>query len=247
VLLHKRRDRLGVGWPSALKGGVDRQSHDFWSFPWDWRWSLGWLATGWVACEVRAFALYMSPPCLAMMGRTECALCLPCRYGPRVTFAVGMAALIAGNLMLMFSGVHPWTVFGACSLLGVHWAIIQARKSRAGHGVLLGLGYAPKCGAMSGCRQMSNDSVYPVEGGGVAAKQIHGWAVSVVVVVGYFGTRSVLGVDFIVFVVLCCPEVHGCKCGAGAGLGLLDFSTVDGRQHVELAMQPHPIPSTPRP
>ncbi|KAJ9511420.1 hypothetical protein QJQ45_029925 [Haematococcus lacustris] len=47
------------------------------------------------------------------------------RYGPRVTFAVGMTALILGNLTLLMSGAHPHAVFLACAFLGVHWGVIQ--------------------------------------------------------------------------------------------------------------------------
>ena len=49
------------------------------------------------------------------------------RYGPRVTFAVGMGALILGDLTLLMSGTYPMAVFGALLFLGVHWAVIQVR------------------------------------------------------------------------------------------------------------------------
>jgi MFS family permease len=47
------------------------------------------------------------------------------RYGHRVTFGLGMASLIAGDLVLCASGVWPGAVFAACLLWGVHWAVVQ--------------------------------------------------------------------------------------------------------------------------
>lgn len=47
-----------------------------------------------------------------------------------MTFAVGISALIAGDLVLMFSGSHPASVYLACAFLGVHWAVIQVRGPR---------------------------------------------------------------------------------------------------------------------
>lgn len=44
-----------------------------------------------------------------------------------MTFAVGMGALVAGNLTLLLSGAQPFAVFAACCFLGVHWAVIQVR------------------------------------------------------------------------------------------------------------------------
>ena len=42
------------------------------------------------------------------------------RYGPRVTFAVGMIAHILADVMLMMSGVYPWAVFASLAFMGVH-------------------------------------------------------------------------------------------------------------------------------
>jgi len=42
-----------------------------------------------------------------------------------MTFALGMAALIAGDLVLLASGVWPPAVFVACVFWGVHWAVVQ--------------------------------------------------------------------------------------------------------------------------
>ena len=47
------------------------------------------------------------------------------RRGPRTTFALGMAALLAGDLVLLLSGAWPPAVFVACVLWGVHWAVVQ--------------------------------------------------------------------------------------------------------------------------
>lgn len=48
-----------------------------------------------------------------------------CRYGARVTFGVGMSALVAGHLTMLLSGTYPMAVFAACAFLGVHWAVFQ--------------------------------------------------------------------------------------------------------------------------
>jgi len=42
------------------------------------------------------------------------------RYGPRVTFAVGMVAHILADMMLMASGTYPWAVFASLAFMGVH-------------------------------------------------------------------------------------------------------------------------------
>ncbi len=42
-----------------------------------------------------------------------------------MTFAVGIGALIAGDLVLLLSGPHPLALFASCLFLGVHWAVIQ--------------------------------------------------------------------------------------------------------------------------
>ncbi|KAG2431419.1 hypothetical protein HXX76_009434 [Chlamydomonas incerta] len=47
------------------------------------------------------------------------------KYGAGTTFAVGISALIAGDLVLLLSGPHPMALFAACAFLGVHWAVIQ--------------------------------------------------------------------------------------------------------------------------
>ena len=47
------------------------------------------------------------------------------KYGPRTTFAVGMASLVAGNLTLLLSQQYPIAVFASLLFLGVHWAVIQ--------------------------------------------------------------------------------------------------------------------------
>lgn len=47
------------------------------------------------------------------------------RYGPKTTFAVGMGALVAGNLVLLASTTQPWAVYASCLFLGMHWAVIQ--------------------------------------------------------------------------------------------------------------------------
>ncbi|GIL51782.1 hypothetical protein Vafri_7700 [Volvox africanus] len=47
------------------------------------------------------------------------------RYGAGTTFAVGIGALIAGDLVLLLSGPHPLALFASCLFLGVHWAVIQ--------------------------------------------------------------------------------------------------------------------------
>eukprot|EP00200_Dunaliella_tertiolecta_P009812 CAMPEP_0202370656 /NCGR_PEP_ID=MMETSP1127-20130417/2221_1 /ASSEMBLY_ACC=CAM_ASM_000462 /TAXON_ID=3047 /ORGANISM="Dunaliella tertiolecta, Strain CCMP1320" /LENGTH=790 /DNA_ID=CAMNT_0048966661 /DNA_START=102 /DNA_END=2474 /DNA_ORIENTATION=- len=47
------------------------------------------------------------------------------KYGPRVTFGVGMGALILGDLTLLMSGAHPMALFCSLLFLGVHWAVIQ--------------------------------------------------------------------------------------------------------------------------
>jgi MFS family permease len=45
--------------------------------------------------------------------------------GPRTTFAVGMAALVLGNLTLLMSSTHPWAVFASTLFIGLHYAVIQ--------------------------------------------------------------------------------------------------------------------------
>lgn len=47
------------------------------------------------------------------------------KYGPRVTFSVGMASLVLGDLVLLQSGAQPWAVFAACVCWGVHWSVLQ--------------------------------------------------------------------------------------------------------------------------
>jgi MFS family permease len=47
------------------------------------------------------------------------------KYGPRVTFGLGMAALVAGDLVLLASGTHPWAVFASLLFMGVHMGVIQ--------------------------------------------------------------------------------------------------------------------------
>jgi MFS family permease len=47
------------------------------------------------------------------------------KYGPRVTFALGMASLVLGDLVLLQSGSQPWAVFVACICWGVHWSVLQ--------------------------------------------------------------------------------------------------------------------------
>jgi len=54
-----------------------------------------------------------------------------------VTFAVGMGALILGNLTLLLSGTYPLAVFGSLLFLGVHWAVIQVRAGGSNHNVVL--------------------------------------------------------------------------------------------------------------
>jgi len=48
-----------------------------------------------------------------------------CRFGPRVTFAVGMGALILGDLTLLLSSSYPMALFASLVFFGVHWAVIQ--------------------------------------------------------------------------------------------------------------------------
>jgi MFS family permease len=57
--------------------------------------------------------------CAYPLGRLDDA------KGPRTTFAVGMLALAAGDLVLLLSGVWPPAVFAACVLWGAHWAVVQ--------------------------------------------------------------------------------------------------------------------------
>ncbi|KAI8472200.1 MAG: major facilitator superfamily domain-containing protein [Monoraphidium minutum] len=57
------------------------------------------------------------------------------KHGPRMTFALGMAALIAGDLVLLTSGAWPPAVFVACIFWGVHWAVVQGPML----GVVVGL------------------------------------------------------------------------------------------------------------
>lgn len=47
------------------------------------------------------------------------------KHGFRTIFGVGMASLIAGNLVLLCSGHFPFAVFLSCGFLGIHWAVIQ--------------------------------------------------------------------------------------------------------------------------
>jgi MFS family permease len=47
------------------------------------------------------------------------------KYGHATTFALGMASLMAGDLVLLFSGQWPWAVFVACGFWGAHWAVVQ--------------------------------------------------------------------------------------------------------------------------
>ncbi|PNG99070.1 hypothetical protein TSOC_015157, partial [Tetrabaena socialis] len=47
------------------------------------------------------------------------------KYGANTTLAVGVGALIAGDLVLLLSGPHPMALFASCIFLGVHWAVIQ--------------------------------------------------------------------------------------------------------------------------
>lgn len=47
------------------------------------------------------------------------------KYGSRTTFAVGMAALIVGDLILLASSQYPMAVFLACIFWGIHWAVVQ--------------------------------------------------------------------------------------------------------------------------
>ena len=47
------------------------------------------------------------------------------RYGPRVTFAVGMAAHILADLVLMASGTYPWAVCASLIFMGVHMGIMN--------------------------------------------------------------------------------------------------------------------------
>jgi MFS family permease len=47
------------------------------------------------------------------------------KYGHATTFALGMASLVAGDLVLLFSGQWPWAVFVACGFWGAHWAVVQ--------------------------------------------------------------------------------------------------------------------------
>jgi hypothetical protein len=59
-----------------------------------------------------------------------------CCWRPRrTTFALGMAALIAGDLVLLASGAWPPAVFVACVLWGAHWAVVQGPML----GVVVGL------------------------------------------------------------------------------------------------------------
>lgn len=47
------------------------------------------------------------------------------KHGHATTFALGMAALVAGDVVLLFSGAWPAAVFVACGFWGVHWAVVQ--------------------------------------------------------------------------------------------------------------------------
>lgn len=57
--------------------------------------------------------------CAYPMGR------LDDKYGHATTFALGMASLVAGDLVLLLSGSWPYAVFAACGFWGVHWAVVQ--------------------------------------------------------------------------------------------------------------------------
>lgn len=57
--------------------------------------------------------------CAYPLGRLDDA------RGHATTFAVGMASLIAGDLVLCLSGTWPWAVFAACIFWGAHWAVVQ--------------------------------------------------------------------------------------------------------------------------
>jgi len=57
--------------------------------------------------------------CAYPMGR------LDDKYGHATTFALGMASLVAGDLVLLLSGQWPAAVFVACGFWGVHWAVVQ--------------------------------------------------------------------------------------------------------------------------
>jgi MFS family permease len=47
------------------------------------------------------------------------------RHGHAVTFGLGMASLVAGNLVLLLSTAWPPAVFVACGFWVVHWAVVQ--------------------------------------------------------------------------------------------------------------------------
>ena len=47
------------------------------------------------------------------------------QYGPRITFAVGLLAHIAADLVLMASGTHPWAVFVSLIFMGVHVGVMN--------------------------------------------------------------------------------------------------------------------------
>lgn len=57
--------------------------------------------------------------CAYPMGR------LDDKYGHMTTFGLGMASLVAGDLILLLSGSWPYAVFAACGFWGVHWAVVQ--------------------------------------------------------------------------------------------------------------------------
>jgi MFS family permease len=57
--------------------------------------------------------------CAYPMGR------LDDKHGHATTFALGMASLVAGDLVLLLSGQWPAAVFVACGFWGVHWAVVQ--------------------------------------------------------------------------------------------------------------------------
>jgi MFS family permease len=46
-------------------------------------------------------------------------------HGHATTFGLGMAALVAGDLVLLTSSAWPPAVFVACAFWGVHWAVVQ--------------------------------------------------------------------------------------------------------------------------
>lgn len=63
-----------------------------------------------------AFVIFI---CAYPLGRLED------RYGPRVTFGIGMAALVIADLVLLVSGTHPWAVFASLLFMGIHMGVFQ--------------------------------------------------------------------------------------------------------------------------